>query len=108
MPGENFIRASILGHEFGSAKGHGALCSEQPVLLAGEIELNDLGQLKRWNNISGTYRFPRQHAPQARLPLIHFWGLSPPVAESPKSPNWMRICDDVLWVMMITIYLKRS
>jgi hypothetical protein len=96
--GEDFIRATIPGYEFGRACGHGSLSSEQPVLFAGEIELNDLGQLKRWNNISGTYRFPRQHASQAQLPLNSFWGICSPTVESQNSPNWMRVCDGTIWL----------
>ena len=69
VPGEDFIRASKHAFPLGKASGHGVLSDEQPVLFAGEIEFNENGQLTRWNNISGTYRFPAQYALQAELPL---------------------------------------
>ena len=65
VPGEDFIRASKHAFPLGKASGHGMLSDEQPVLFAGEIEFNENGHLTRWNNISGTYRFPAQYALQA-------------------------------------------
>ena len=80
--------------EFGRAKGHGSLSDGQPVLFAGEMEINEQGQLTRWNNMSGTYCFPEQHAFQAGLPLVSFWG----VVERPQtqdSSDWLEVSNDV-------------
>jgi hypothetical protein len=100
VPGEDFIRASKHAFPFGKASGHGVLSDEQPMLFAGEIEINENGQLTRWNNISGTYRFPAQYARQAELPLDAFWGLVNS-AEVPNaaqdSPIW-RGLDGGLWL----------
>ena len=75
VPGEDFIRASIRSFPFGKASGHPMLSDEKQVLFAGEIEIAEDGQLSRWSNVSGTYRFDKQHAVQAELPLDRFWGL---------------------------------
>ena len=94
MPGEDFLRASLRVFEFGRAKGHGSLSDGQPVLFAGEMEINEQGQLTRWNNMSGTYCFPEQHAFQAGLPLVSFWG----VVERPQtqdSSDWLEVSNDV-------------
>ena len=94
IPGEDFIRASLRVFEFGSAKGHASLSDDHPVLFAGEMEIDKHGQLSRWNNMSGTYCFPEQHAYQAGLPLISFWG----VAERPQTQNpsdWLRVSNGV-------------
>ena len=94
IPGEDFLRAPLRAFEFGRAKGHGSLSDGQPVLFAGEMEINEQGQLTRWNNMSGTYCFPEQHAFQAGLPLASFWG----VAEGPQtqdSSDWLEVSNDV-------------
>ena len=74
--GEDFLRVSIRAFEFGRAKGHGGLSDNHPVLFAGEMEINQQGELTRWNNMSGTYCFPEQHAFQAGLPLSSFWAVT--------------------------------
>ena len=100
VPGEDFIRAAITRSLFGQASGHGMLSDEHPVLFAGEIEIGQDGQLIRWNNVSGTYRFDQQHAAQAELPLDRFWALVevldvPMRAED--SADWVRLRNG-LWL----------
>ena len=41
------------------------MSGEQPVEAAGEVEIDAEGQLMRWNNLSGTYKVPKQLAFQA-------------------------------------------
>ena len=92
MPGEDFIRASILSFPFGKASGHPMLSDEKQVLFAGEVEVAEDGQLIRWSNVSGTYRFDKQHAVQAELPLDSFWGLVDGVKvpmQAEESDDWM-------------------
>ena len=73
VPREDFIRVAKTTSLFGKAAGHGILSDEKPVSFAGEIEISGDGELIRWNNVSGTYRFPQQYAAQAELPLDRFW-----------------------------------
>ena len=66
MPGESSLRLSLLPFEqFGAAMGHPLMSGEQPVEAAGEVEIDAEGQLMRWNNLSGTYKVPKQLAFQA-------------------------------------------
>ena len=100
VPGEDFIRASITASVFGQASGHGMLSDEKPVLFAGEIEINENGQMIRWNNVSGTYKFPQQHAAQAELPLDRFWGLVEDLEvpmRAEESADWVRLSNG-LWL----------
>ena len=96
VPGEDFIRASRTRSVFGEASGHGILSDEKPVLFAGEIEINEDGQLIRWNNVSGTYRFHQQHAVQVELPLDRFWGLVDDLEvpmRAEESADWVCLCN---------------
>ena len=65
MPGESSLRVSTLTCAFGEAMGHPQMSGEQPVEAAGEVEIDAEGQLVRWNNLSGTYKVPKQLAFQA-------------------------------------------
>ena len=94
MPGEDFLRAARNPHPFGTAKGHGALANQQFVLFAGEVDIDEQGRLIRWNNMSGTYQFPEQHAFQAQLPLSSFWKVTD-VAPTQASSDWLRVSDGV-------------
>jgi len=94
IPGEDFLRAARKPHPFGEAKGHGALANQQPVLFAGEVDIDERGRLIRWNNMSGTYHFPEQHAFQAQLPLGSFWRVTD-VAPTQDSSDWLRVSDGV-------------
>ena len=99
MPGEDFIRASILSFPFGKGSGHPMLSDEKQVLFAGEVEVAEDCQLIRWSNVSGTYRFDKQHAVQAELPLDRFWGLVAGVEvpmRAEESDEWMSLCG--LWL----------
>ena len=96
MPGEDFIRVAKTRSLFGMAAGHGTLSDEHPVLFAGEIEIRGDGELIRWNNVSGTYRFPQQHAAQAELPLDRFWGLVDDLevpVRAEESADWVTTCN---------------
>ena len=98
--GEEFVRASITKSLFGKASGHGILSDEHPVLFAGEIEVDEDGQLNRWNNVSGTYRLEQQHSAQAELPLDRFWGLVEDLEvpmRAEESADWVRLCNG-LWL----------
>ena len=44
---------------------------------AGEVEFEDEGRLKRWSNMSGTYRCPAAGAEQAELPMECFFAVHP-------------------------------
>ena len=102
LPGEDFIRASRTSFLFGKASGHGVLSDEKPVLFAGEIEISEDGQLIRWTNISGTYRFNEQHAVQAELPLDIFWGLAEEVPTGAEElADWALVCNG-LWLTRVT------
>jgi len=93
VPHEDFLRASKIAFASGQASGHCVLADETPTLFAGEIEIDENGSLISWNNMSGTYRFPAEHAGQAELPLEMFWEL---VSEEPAiedSANWRRLSD---------------
>ena len=79
---------------FGKASGHGMLSNEQPVLFAGEIEITENGQLTRWNNMSGTYKFHQEYSVQAELPLDRFWG----VVEDLEVPMRQDGSADWLWL----------
>jgi len=65
MPGESSLRVSRLTCAFGEAMGHPQMSGEQPVEAAREVEIDAEGQLVRWNNLSGTYKVPKQLAFQA-------------------------------------------
>ena len=41
------------------------------------MELEDEGKLKRWSNMSGTYRCPAASAEQAELPMECFFAVHP-------------------------------
>ena len=99
VPGEDFIRISKIAFPFGTASGHGILSDEKPMLFAGEIEVDADGQLTRWNNISGTYKFPVGYAAQAKLPLDKFWGLTEDVPIGAEDlPDWMFVSSSRLWL----------
>ena len=100
VPGEDFIRASRTRSLFGEASGHGMLSDEKPVLFAGEVEISKDSQLIRWNNVSGTYKFPQQHAVQVELPLDRFWGLVEDLEvpmRAEDSADWVCLCNG-LWL----------
>ena len=71
------------------------------MLFAGEIEVDADGQLTRWNNISGTYKFPVRYATQADLPLDRFWGLTEdedvPIGAK-DLPDWTFVSSSDLWL----------
>ena len=73
---EPFLRMSMMSCEFGAACGHPQLACEEPVLFAGEVEVDASGQLLRWNSMSGTYKCNHAMAFQAGLPLDKFWAVA--------------------------------
>jgi len=56
--GESHLRVCLTAHVFGEAMGHIQLAQEEPIVFAGEIEVDDEDRLTRWNNVSGTYQCP--------------------------------------------------
>ena len=90
MPGESGLRVAIMAYPFGEAAGHPGLGQEEPVVFAGEFEVNEEGQLVRWNNMSGTYKSPESLAHQAGLPMDKFYAVRPrlpsAVAAGPQPP----------------------
>ena len=58
---------------FGGASGHAGLAAENPVLFAGEIQIEESGRLIAWNSISGTYEMPNRYISQSGLPLSLYW-----------------------------------
>ena len=55
---ERGVRVVRQAMPFGDAQGHQRLADEQPVLYAGEIEVDGEGRITRWTNMSGTYSPP--------------------------------------------------
>jgi len=78
---EPFLRLNLLSCEFGHACGHPQLACEEPILFAGEVEIDASSRLLRWNNLSGTYQCSDAMAFQTGLPLDKFWA----VTSSPDS-----------------------
>ena len=50
---------------FGEAGGHPQLAAEQPVVFAGEVELNGAMQVQAWTTVSGMYQLPDTYAAQS-------------------------------------------
>jgi len=90
MPGESGLRVAIMAYPFGEAAGHPGLGQEEPVVFAGEFEVDEEGQLVRWNNMSGTYKSPESLAHQAGLPMDKFYAVRPrlPAAEHLPCPSY--------------------
>jgi hypothetical protein len=79
---EPFLRVSPNAHKFGKAAGHPQLANEQPVLYAGEVELDENSAIVRWNNLSGTYKAEDSMCFQTGLALDRFWAVHPVPASS--------------------------
>jgi hypothetical protein len=80
---EPFLRVSPNSHKFGKASGHPQLANEQPVLYAGEVELDQHSAIVRWNNLSGTYKAEDSMCFQTGLALDRFWAVHPASTYSP-------------------------
>jgi len=79
---ESFLRLTLQGTDFGEASGHTLLASEQPVLYAGEVEIDESSKLVRWNNLSGTYLADDTMCYQTELPLDLFWAVQPELTDA--------------------------
>lgn len=66
MPGEPFLRVGTASGSFNTMSGHAVLSGGKPVLMAGELEVDDNSRLIRWSNVSGTFR-PSSWAASAAL-----------------------------------------
>lgn len=82
---EPFLRVSPNAHTFGRAAGHPQLANEQPVLYAGEVELDGNSTIVRWSNLSGTYKAEDSMCFQTGLALDRFWAVHPASASSSAS-----------------------
>lgn len=72
MPGEDFLRVGSYAGAFGEMCGHLVLSCGQPVLYAGELEVDDNSCLVRWSSRSGSYRPSAEAAGVAQLDLSLF------------------------------------
>jgi hypothetical protein len=68
---------------------HPALASGRPVVYAGEAYF-DNGRLKWWSNGSGNYRPDAEHAPQAGLPMDHFFTYSQVIRGEHQRAAWRK------------------
>jgi len=115
IAGEVDLRVSLFAYGFGKAAGHQQLANQEPVLYAGEIELDENQLLVRWNNTSGTYKCNDDMAYQAELPLDKFYavvqdtetldriGAMVAGASMPDSvgPMFLQVPDEGIWLQKV-------
>jgi len=75
---EPHLRVALMSAKFGEAAGHPHLAAEAAVAYAGEVQFEDEGKIKRWSNMSGTYKCAAAGAEQAGLPMENFYAVHPP------------------------------
>ena len=77
-PGEEFFRGLFTEPAaLGGAGGHAGLACEEPVLFAGEIEIDHENNLTAWTSVSGIYQQPAGYCDQSGLTRDLFYRLVP-------------------------------
>jgi len=100
---EPFLRVGPHACSFGQASGHPLLASEEPVLYAGELEVDRTGNITRWSNQSGTYKAEDSKSYQTGLPLDKFWAVHTPTPSEADE----RLGDERLITVRNGVLLRR-